>query len=109
MQSTPTWRQQHILLFFLKVLSAACAFDGEKSMEAIQPFLQVNRIQNHLFIPEYANRIFSLPISSLLNVLTMRLPTGSLRQALLTEPNCPNILQGYEVLVQLRHSPHRCI
>lgn len=45
----------------------------------------------------------------LLNVLTMRLPTGSLRQALLTEPNCPNILPGYEVLIQLRHSPHRCI
>lgn len=44
MQSTPTWRQQHILLFFLKVLSAACAFDGEKSMEAIQPFQDASNL-----------------------------------------------------------------
>ena len=72
-------------------------------MEAIQPFLQVNRIENHLFSPEYSNSIFSMPMPSLFNVLAMRLNTGSLRQALLTEPNCPNILQGYEVVIQLRH------
>lgn len=99
MQSTPTWRQQHILLFFLKVLSAACAFDGEKSMEAIQPFLQVNRIENHLFIPEYANSIFFNANVLSFECFNYETSTGSLRQTLLTEPNCPNILQGYEVLI----------
>lgn len=49
-----------------------------------------------------------MPMPSLFNVLAMRLNTGSLRQALLTEPNCPNILQGYEVVIQLRHS-YQCI